>query len=113
MTTNYLVGRVQSGGPGSTGRMPLADVPIKVFEATEQTPSLVGSTQTDSEGMFRLPMDRDQSDYIFYAVATVSLQIKLVTVIGPALQYDRPAWTTESPRRAAQGRTEAESDSSL
>src|SRR5918912_1907716 len=105
MTTNFLVGRVQSGGPDSASRTPLANVFIEVYEATDQTPSLVGSTRTDSEGLFRLPIDKDQSDYIFYAVATVNQDIQLVTVIGPALQYDRPAWITESPPKAV-GATE-------
>ncbi|MFL6214249.1 MAG: hypothetical protein ACJ74J_10210 [Blastocatellia bacterium] len=49
-------------------------------------------------------MDRDKSDRIFYAVATVSRDIELVTIIGAALQYDQPAWITASPPNAASDR---------
>ncbi|HLG15175.1 MAG TPA: hypothetical protein VJH03_11825 [Blastocatellia bacterium] len=42
-------------------------------------------------------MDRDTSQRVFYAVAIVNQDVQLVTVIGPALQYDRPAWITASP----------------
>jgi hypothetical protein len=104
MIHTLLVGRVQSGGPGSANRKPLASVQVKVYEATAQDPLIVGSATTDAEGLFELQIDRDKSDRIFYAVAEVSQEIELVTIIGPSLQYDRPAWITASPPKVASDR---------
>src|SRR5436305_4225273 len=97
MQTVLLVGRVQSGEPGSASHKLLPGISVTVYEATAQEPLPLGSTETDNEGLFKLQMDRDKSDRIFYAVATVSQDIELVTIIGAALQYDQPAWITASP----------------
>lgn len=95
METKLLSGYVQSGFPSSSH--PLANVPVTVFEATAQEPKIVGTETTDQDGGFKIEMELDNSDRIFYAVATVSQDVQLVTIIGSALQYDRPAWITASP----------------
>jgi hypothetical protein len=64
---------------------------------------------TDAEGRFELRLESDQSERIFYATATVRKGVKLVRIIGPVLQYDRPAWITASPAAAASD-TAAESE---
>jgi len=94
METKLLTGIVQSGGASPA---PLPNVPVTVYEATAQSASIVGAASTNSEGRFELIMDRDKTDFIFYAVATVSQAVELVTFIGPVLQYDKPAWITASP----------------
>jgi hypothetical protein len=104
MIHTLLVGRVQSGGPGNANRKPLASVHVTVFEATAQQPLIVGSATTDAEGLFELQIDRAKSERIFYAVAKVSQDIELVTIIGSALQYDRPAWITASPPKVTSDR---------
>ncbi len=88
METKLLSGFVQSGFPSSSH--PLANVPVTVYEATAQDPSIVGTATTNEDGRFELQMDRDKSVRIFYAVATVNPDVELVTIIGPALEYDRP-----------------------
>ena len=88
METKSLSGFVQSGFPSSSH--PLANVPVTVYEATAQDPSIVGTATTNEDGRFDLQMDRDKSVRIFYAVATVSQDVELVTIIGPAPQSDRP-----------------------
>ena len=104
METKLLIGFVQSGFPSSLH--PLTNVPVTVYEATAQQPSIVGTATTDEKGRFELLMDRDTSQFIFYAVATVNPEVELVTIIGPALQYDdRPAWITASPPVLAADRT--------
>ena len=102
METKLLIGYVQSGFPSTSH--PLADVPVIVYEATAQDPSVVGSATTNNEGRFELLMGRDTSERIFYAVATVNEDVELVTIIGSALQYDRPAWITASPPDVASDR---------
>ncbi len=107
METKSLSGYVQSGFPSSSH--PLASVPVTVYEATAQDPSIVGTATTLEDGSFKIEMELDKSDRIFYAVATVSQDIELVTIIGSALQYDRPAWITASPPDVASKST-AEAD---
>jgi sugar lactone lactonase YvrE len=95
METKLLSGIVQSGGDNTA--KPLGKVPVTVYEATAQQPTIVGTTTTREDGGFDLEMELDKSDRIFYAVATVNQDVQLVTIIGSALQYDRPAWITASP----------------
>lgn len=97
MQTRLLTGIVQSGEPGGANIKPLPGVPVTVYEATAQEPSPVGSTITDANGGFEIALKSDQSESIFYAVATVAVYVELVTIIGHALQYDKPAWITASP----------------
>lgn len=101
METKLLTGIVQTGEPGGAHVKPLSGLLVTVYEATAQEPSPVGSTITDSEGRFELPLASDQSERIFYAVATVEVAVELVAIIGHALQFDEPAWITASPLEAA------------
>ena len=101
METKLLSGIVQSGGPGSANVKPLPNVAVTVYEATDQDPLPVGTATTDAEGRFVIRLERDQSESIFYATATINDDIELVTIIGAALQYDKPAWITASPPDAA------------
>ena len=101
MRTKLLTGIVQSGEPGSTTIKPLPAVSVTVYEATVQEPVPIGSTITDAEGRFELLMESDQSERIFYAVATVRVYVELVVIIGHSLQFDKPAWITASPPDAA------------
>lgn len=97
METKLLTGIVQSGEPGSANVKPLPNVSVTMYEATAQDPLPVGTATTDAEGRFELPMESDQSERIFYAVATVEVYIELVAIIGHSLQFDKPAWITASP----------------
>lgn len=83
---------VQSGGPSNS--QPIPNVVVTVFEATADEPLVVGSAQTNTEGRFELSVDRDTSERIFYATAAVSEEVQLVTIIGPALDPNFPAWIT-------------------
>jgi hypothetical protein len=105
METKLLSGIVQSGGFGSHNVKPLPGVSVTVYEATATAtePTTIGTTTTDDKGRFDLPMESEQSERIFYAVATVSEDVELVTIIGSALQYDKPAWITASPPRVVSG----------
>lgn len=94
METKLLIGIVQSGGPANA--QPIPDVSVTVYEATAQEPSIVGTAKTDAEGRFSLHMDRDKSDRIFYATATLGGGVELVTIIGPVLHPNKPAWITAS-----------------
>src|SRR5437870_2128141 len=109
METKLLNGIVQSGEPSSANVKSLPNVPVTLYEATAQDPLQVGTATTDAEGRFELHMESDKSERIFYATATVGEGIELVTIIGPALQYDRPAWIIASPPDAASD-SAAESD---
>jgi len=80
-----LTGVVQSGGPANPQTIPGASVTI--FEATADQPSIVGSTSTNGEGRFEINLDRDTSERIFYATATVGQSIELVTIIGPSFHH--------------------------
>lgn len=101
METKLLTGIVQSGEPGSANVKPLPSVPVTVYEATAQDPLPVGTATTDAEGRFELHMESDKSERIFYATATVREGVELVTIIGPALHDNKPAWITASPPDAA------------
>jgi sugar lactone lactonase YvrE len=103
METKLLTGIVQSGEPGSANLKALPGVPVIVYEATAQEPLPVGTATTDAEGSFELPMEQNQSERIFYAVATVEDGVELIAVIGHWLQSDKPAWNTASPSEAASG----------
>lgn len=80
MATNLLTGILQSGGTNST--LPLADVLVTVYEATENDPLAVGSAKTDANGKFSLNISRTTSDSIFYATASLGDGIQLVAIIG-------------------------------
>jgi len=99
METKLLIGIVQSGGPASSNVKPLSGVKVTVYEAmataTESLP--IGTATTDAKGMFEITMERDQSQRIFYATAVVNENVELVTIIGSALQGDKPAWITALP----------------
>lgn len=97
METKLLTGIVQSGEPGSLSVKPLPNVPVTVYEATARDPLEVGTATTDAEGRFETLTEQDTSDRIFYATAAVREGIRLVTIIGSALQDDKPAWITASP----------------
>lgn len=83
MATNLLMGTVQSGG--TTNVLPLADVLVTVYEATENAPLAVGTAKTDANGKFSLDTTRTTSDSIFYATASMGSGIQLVTIIGSSL----------------------------
>lgn len=85
METILLSGKVQSGGDNKA--KPLAKVSVTVYEATAQQPSVVGSTTTREDGRFDLEMKSEKADRIFYAVASVSPEIELVTIIGSAEEF--------------------------
>ncbi|HJQ27608.1 MAG TPA: hypothetical protein VKA60_27220 [Blastocatellia bacterium] len=76
-------GIVQSGGTAIT--VPLANVPVTVYEATSGDPLAVGSGQTDATGNFSLGIARAATSSIFYAVASLGNQVELVTIIGRAI----------------------------
>lgn len=85
MKTILLSGRVQSGGDNKA--KPLAKVSVTVYEATAQDPVSVGTATTGEDGRFDLQINSETSDGIFYAVATVSPAVELVTIIGSAVEY--------------------------
>lgn len=85
METILLSGRVQSGGDNKA--KPLAKVSVTLYEATAQAPLPVGTVTTREDGRFDLEMKSEQSDRILYAVATVSPEVELVTIIGSADEY--------------------------
>jgi hypothetical protein len=92
METTLLTGVVQSGGPTDT--QPIPNINVTIFEATADTPVHVGSARTNSDGEFEFHLDRNTSERIFYASAAVSQDVQLVTIIGPSLHHNFPAWIT-------------------
>jgi hypothetical protein len=86
METHLLRGIVQSGGTTST--LPLADVLVTVYEATENTPLTLGSVKTDATGRFSLDISRTTSDSIFYAIVSLGGGLQLVTIIGLSIPAD-------------------------
>ncbi|HEX8115721.1 MAG TPA: hypothetical protein VF521_00490, partial [Pyrinomonadaceae bacterium] len=88
METTLLTGAVRSGG--ATDNLPLAEVPVTLYEVTAGAPSVVGSVVTDADGKFSLRPSRTASDGVFYAAAALGDGVQLVTVIGPHL----PAFVT-------------------
>ena len=85
METKLLSGRVLSGGDNKA--KPLANVSVTVYEATAQQPTIVDTTTTGDDGRFDLEMKSEKFHRIFYAVATVSPEVELVTIIGSAEEY--------------------------
>lgn len=83
METNSLTGTVQSGS--TTNALPLADVLVTVYEATENTPLELGTAKTDALGRFSLDIPRTTSDSIFYATVNLGGGILLATIIGPSI----------------------------
>ncbi|HYY97873.1 MAG TPA: hypothetical protein VE642_04735 [Pyrinomonadaceae bacterium] len=83
MGTHLLTGAVQSGG--ATNILPLGDVPVTVYEATENAPLALGTAKTDAAGRFSLDASRNTSDSIFYAAASPGGGLELVTIIGPSI----------------------------
>lgn len=76
-----LTGTVQSG----TGGYPLPNVPVTVYEALNGPGIQVGGGRTDGQGRFSFPVTESQATTIFYAVANVTPQIVLMTVIGAGM----------------------------
>lgn len=103
MENRLLTGIVQSGEPGSAKLKPLPNVSVTLFEATAQDPAPVGTATTDAEGQFELPMESVHSATIFYAVAAVEVDVVLVAVVGPSIQFDKPVLSTASPPDTAPG----------
>ena len=114
METKLLIGIVQSGGPASSNVKPLSGVTVTVYEATATAtaPTTIGTATTDAKGRFEITMERDQSQRIFYATAVVNENVKLVTIIGSALQGDKPAWITAFPPGARRDEGAKASDES-
>jgi hypothetical protein len=83
METSLLTGAVRSGG--ATHNLPLAGVPVTLYEATAGAPSVVGTATTDADGRFSLRPSRSTSDSVFYAAADLGYGVQLVTVIGQNL----------------------------
>lgn len=101
MENTLLTGVVQSGGPANT--QPIPNIAVTIFEATADAPAPVGITHTDARGGFELLMDRNTSERIFYAVAAVNQDVQLVTIIGPSLHHNFPAWITAGDETANAG----------
>ena len=83
METHLLMGTVQSGG--TTNTLPLADVLVTLYEATENTPLALGSATTDAMGRFSINISRTTSDSLFYATAHLEGGVQLVAIIGLSL----------------------------
>jgi hypothetical protein len=82
METHLLMGTAQSGG--TTKALPLGDVLVTSYEATENGPLELGTAKTDATGRFSLDISRTTADSIFYATARLDGSVKLVTIIGPS-----------------------------
>ena len=78
-------GDVHSGGPGAV--VPLVGVRVRLYEATNAAPRVVGGGTTNAAGNFAIASDRygDTSDGIFYATADLGGRVQLVTIIGKTL----------------------------
>ena len=78
-----LSGIVQTGG--TTGKTPLPNVRVTLFEATSGQPTVLGRTTTNASGQFVIASPTDASASIFFVSADIDAQVKFVTVLGPKL----------------------------
>lgn len=78
-----LSGVVQAGGNAAS--VPLANVVVTLFEATDGEPSALGQAATDASGRFAVPYRMSKSSSIFYLSADVGGGVQFVTVLGPNL----------------------------
>lgn len=87
-----LTGVVQSGGP--INPQPIPGATVTLFEATSDQPTVIDTKITDDKGRFEMTTDYYMSERIFYATAKVDHDIELVTIIGPSIVTNFPAWIT-------------------
>ena len=83
MDTHLLAGTVQSGGTSTP--MPLADAQVTVYDATGDTPVVIGRATTDQAGRFSIHNPDPSASTIFYATASRGEEVLLVTIIGPEI----------------------------
>ena len=81
-----LDGTVQLGG---TGRVqPQRNVRVKLYEATENQPTIIGQTRTNRAGHFTISTNQVHSDSIFFVTADIGYGVQFVTVLGPDLPLE-------------------------
>src|ERR1700732_505536 len=74
-----LRGIVQTGG--TTGKTPLPNVNVTLFEATKGLPTVLGRATTNASGQFVIPSPTDTSASIFFVSADIDARIEFVTVL--------------------------------
>ncbi|MBN8246506.1 MAG: hypothetical protein J0L84_03580 [Verrucomicrobia bacterium] len=78
-----LRGVVQTGG--TLVATPIPGVPVTLYEATGERPSVVHQTTTGPEGTFELRSTRVSSESVFFVVASLAGGVELVSALGPLL----------------------------
>jgi hypothetical protein len=78
-----LRGIVQTGG--TTGKTPLPNVNVTLFEATKGLPTVLGRATTNASGQFVIASPNDTSASIFFVTADIDAGVEFVTVLGPKL----------------------------
>jgi hypothetical protein len=76
-------GVVQSGG--TSAARPLANVRVKLYEATASAPRLLGKARTGATGAFAITSPKDTTTGVFYATAAIDRGVELVAVLGTSL----------------------------
>ncbi|MDB5341837.1 MAG: uncharacterized protein JWP89_214 [Schlesneria sp.] len=78
-----LSGTVQSGG--DLFKIPVISTPVKLYEATIGTPTVLGTATTNFLGQFTMNVEQTTSQSIFFVVADLGKSVQLVAVLGPNL----------------------------
>lgn len=78
-----LKGRVQWGGTEQIE--PQAQVRVRLFEATESAPILVGEATTNRSGRFQIKTKKTRTSSIFFATARLGFGLEYVAILGPEL----------------------------
>jgi sugar lactone lactonase YvrE len=82
-TGTTLNGTVQTGGTCSA--QPLGSVPVKLLEATNAQPRLLGQATTDTFGRFSIQSARNVSSSTFYVSADIGGGVEFVAILGTRL----------------------------
>ena len=72
-----LRGIVQTGG--TTGKTPLPNVNVTLFEATTGQPTVFGKATTNASGQFVIASPTDTSASIFFVSADIDERVEFVT----------------------------------
>lgn len=83
MDNHLFAGTVQSGGTDSV--LPLAGAAVTLYDATQSTPTVVGTAQTDGQGRFSIHNADPAAGTLYYATASLGQGVLLAAIVGPEI----------------------------
>lgn len=81
MDNQAFTGTVRSGG--ADDGIPLDGATVTLYDATSDTPTVMGTAATDGGGWFSIYNPDPVADTIYYATASLGGGLLLMTIIGP------------------------------